>query len=111
MKVAGRWTSSTGVVDQHGQVIDVLLPARHDLSRRPVGGDLAGGREDALPRGADPARVVAAPRCRQEREDRAEVLPPVAWRHRNRADRVLVAAQRARLVEQGATDTYSTVIN
>ena len=34
MKVAGRWTYLYRAVDQHGQVIDVLLSARRDLARR-----------------------------------------------------------------------------
>ena len=32
LKVAGTWTYLYRVVDQHGQVIDVLLPARRDLA-------------------------------------------------------------------------------
>ena len=32
MKVAGRWTYLYRAVDQHGQVIDVLLSARRDLA-------------------------------------------------------------------------------
>ncbi len=32
MKVAGAWTYLYRAVDQHGQVIDVLLPARRDLA-------------------------------------------------------------------------------
>jgi transposase, IS6 family len=32
LKVAGRWTSLYRAVDQHGRVIDVLLPVRRDLA-------------------------------------------------------------------------------
>jgi transposase-like protein len=32
LKVAGRWTCLYRAVDQHGQVIDVLLPVRRDLA-------------------------------------------------------------------------------
>ena len=32
MKVAGRWTYLYRAIDQHGQVIDVLLSARRDLA-------------------------------------------------------------------------------
>ena len=32
MKVAGRWTYLYRAVDQHGQVIDVLLSVRRDLA-------------------------------------------------------------------------------
>ncbi len=32
VKVAGRWTYLYRAVDQHGQVIDVLLPTRRDLA-------------------------------------------------------------------------------
>jgi transposase-like protein len=32
LKVAGRWAYLYRAVDQHGQVIDVLLPARRDLA-------------------------------------------------------------------------------
>jgi len=32
VKVAGQWTYRYRAVDQHGQVIDVLVPARRDLA-------------------------------------------------------------------------------
>ena len=32
VRVAGRWTYLYRAVDQHSQVIDVLLPARRDLA-------------------------------------------------------------------------------
>ena len=32
LKIAGRWAYLYRAVDQHGQVIDVLLPARRDLA-------------------------------------------------------------------------------
>ena len=32
MKVAGRWTYLYRAIDQHGQVVDVLLSARRDLA-------------------------------------------------------------------------------
>jgi len=32
LKVRGKWTYLYRAVDQHGQVIDVLLPARRDLA-------------------------------------------------------------------------------
>jgi transposase, IS6 family len=32
VKVAGRWTYSYRAIDQHGQVIDVMLSARRDLA-------------------------------------------------------------------------------
>jgi len=32
VKVAGRWTYLYRAIDQHGQVIDVLLSARHNLA-------------------------------------------------------------------------------
>ena len=32
MKVSGRWTYLYRAIDQHGQVIDVLLPVRRDLA-------------------------------------------------------------------------------
>jgi transposase-like protein len=32
LKIAGTWTYLYRAVDQHGHVIDVLLPARRDLA-------------------------------------------------------------------------------
>ena len=79
VKVAGRWTYLYRAIDQHGQVIDVMLSVRRDLSRcqgilrpgaggrRPTsrGDDGSGAR---LPAGAGRAAPGSAARRRAVRQ-------------------------------------------
>jgi len=61
MKVAGKWTYLYRAVDQHGQVIDVLLSARRDLAaaRHFFTGALRAGTIPVEP--ASPGQVVVFP--------------------------------------------------
>jgi transposase, IS6 family len=61
LKVAGKWAYLCRAVDQHGQVIDVLLPARRDLAaaRRFFTRALRAG---TVPAGVTTDRAPACPR-------------------------------------------------
>ena len=66
MKAAGQWACLSRAIDQHGQVIDVFLPARRDLAGR--GGSSPGRypRAPSRPRPPPTARPFTR-RCSMSR--------------------------------------------
>ena len=85
MKVAGRWTYLYRAIDQHGQVIDVLLSQRRDLAaaRRFFTSALRAG---TIPAEVTTDRAAAYPRVLDELLPSAPVRPDPGRRSRVHAE-------------------------